>query len=47
MPVPALRALLPVVGKLLLRIPFREVLFFVVLLVIAGENYPFSNFPMY
>jgi hypothetical protein len=47
MPVPALRALLPVVGKLLLRIPFREVLFFVVLLVIPGENYPFSNFPMY
>jgi hypothetical protein len=35
------------VGRLLLRIPFREVWLSVVLLLIVGENYPFSNFPMY
>ncbi|HEY5779197.1 MAG TPA: hypothetical protein VIT00_10700 [Terrimicrobiaceae bacterium] len=32
---------------LLLRIPFREVWLSVALLLIVGENYPFSNFPMY
>jgi hypothetical protein len=41
------RSVLPVIGKALLRIPFREVLFFVIVLLIVGENYPFSNFPMY
>ncbi len=35
------------VGKLLLRVPFREVWLSVALLLIVGENYPFSNFPMY
>lgn len=34
-------------GRLLLRIPFREVWLSVALLLIVGENYPFSNFPMY
>jgi hypothetical protein len=34
-------------GRLLLRVPFREVWLSVALLLIAGENYPFSNFPMY
>jgi hypothetical protein len=35
------------VGKVLRRIPFREVWLSVALLVVVGENYPFSNFPMY
>ena len=34
-------------GRLLLRVPFREVWLSVALLLIVGENYPFSNFPMY
>ena len=34
-------------GKLLLRIPFREVWLSVALLLVVGENYPFSDFPMY
>jgi hypothetical protein len=34
-------------GTLLLRVPFREVWLSVALLLIIGENYPFSNFPMY
>jgi hypothetical protein len=34
-------------GRLLLRVPFREVWLSVALLLIIGENYPFSNFPMY
>jgi hypothetical protein len=34
-------------GKILLRIPFREVWLSVVLLLAVGENYPFSDFPMY
>jgi len=36
-----------ILGKLLLRIPFREVWLSVALLLIVGENYPFSDFPMY
>jgi hypothetical protein len=39
----ALRAL----SNLLRRIPFREVWLSVGLLLLVGENYPFSNFPMY
>ena len=35
------------VGKTLLRIPFREVWLSVALLLVVGENYPFSDFPMY
>jgi hypothetical protein len=35
------------VGELSLRIPFREVWLSVTLLLLVGENYPFSNFPMY
>ena len=38
---------LHLLGRLLLRIPFREVWLSVALLLIVGENYPFSNFPMY
>jgi hypothetical protein len=34
-------------GRFLLRVPFREVWLSVALLLIVGENYPFSNFPMY
>ena len=34
-------------GGLLLRVPFREVWLSVALLLMVGENYPFSNFPMY
>jgi hypothetical protein len=34
-------------GRLLRRLPFREVWLSVALLLIVGENYPFSNFPMY
>jgi hypothetical protein len=34
-------------GKLLRRIPFREVWLSVALLLVVGENYPFSDFPMY
>jgi hypothetical protein len=34
-------------GRLLLRVPFREVWLSVALLLVVGENYPFSNFPMY
>ena len=40
-------ALVRSVGKLLLRVPFREVWLSVALLLLVGENYPFSNFPMY
>jgi hypothetical protein len=40
-------ALVRLVGKLLLRIPFREVWLSVALLLVVGENYPFSDFPMY
>ena len=40
-------ALVRSVGKLLLRVPFREVWLLVALLLLVGENYPFSNFPMY
>jgi hypothetical protein len=36
-----------IVGKLLLRIPLREVWLSVAVLLLVGENYPFSNFPMY
>ena len=35
------------IGKTLLRIPFREVWLSVALLLVVGENYPFSDFPMY
>jgi hypothetical protein len=34
-------------GKFVLRVPFREVFLSVALLLLVGENYPFSNFPMY
>ncbi|HEY5744096.1 MAG TPA: hypothetical protein VIS99_16345 [Terrimicrobiaceae bacterium] len=34
-------------GRLLLRLPFREVWLSVAVLMVVGENYPFSNFPMY
>ena len=34
-------------GSFLLHVPFREVWLAVALLLIVGENYPFSNFPMY
>lgn len=34
-------------GRFVLRIPFREVWLSVALLLLVGENYPFSNFPMY
>jgi hypothetical protein len=34
-------------GRFLVRIPFREVWLSVALLLVVGENYPFSNFPMY
>jgi hypothetical protein len=40
-------AFLRSVLKLLLRIPFREVWLSVAFLLLIGENYPFSNFPMY
>ena len=36
-----------IVVKLLMRTPFREVWLSVALLLLVGENYPFSNFPMY
>jgi hypothetical protein len=42
-----LTVLTRMVGKLLLRIPFREVWLSVALLLVVGENYPFSDFPMY
>ncbi len=35
------------IGKTLLRVPFREVWLSVALLLVVGENYPFSDFPMY
>jgi hypothetical protein len=35
------------VKKILLRVPFREVWLSVALLLVVGENYPFSDFPMY
>ncbi|HEY5813544.1 MAG TPA: hypothetical protein VIT23_12930 [Terrimicrobiaceae bacterium] len=34
-------------GRLLSRLPFREVWLSVAVLMVVGENYPFSNFPMY
>ena len=36
-----------IAGRVLQRVPFREVWLSVALLLIVGENYPFSNFPMY
>jgi hypothetical protein len=35
------------IWNLLRRIPFREVWLSVGLLLLVGESYPFSNFPMY
>jgi hypothetical protein len=46
-PIGKIPAVLRFLGKLLLRIPFREVWLSVALLLIVGENYPFSDFPMY
>lgn len=46
-PTAKLSAALHFFGKLLRRIPFREVWFSVALLLVVGENYPFSDFPMY
>jgi hypothetical protein len=43
----AISAARRLLGQLLLRVPFREVWLSVALLLIIGENYPFSNFPMY
>jgi hypothetical protein len=40
-------ALWRLVIRVLLRVPFREVWLSVALLLAVGENYPFSNFPMY
>jgi hypothetical protein len=34
-------------GSFLRRIPFREVVASVAVLLFMGENFPFSNFPMY
>ena len=46
-PIGKIPAVLRFFGKLLRRIPFREVWFSVALLLVVGENYPFSDFPMY
>ena len=46
-PAEKIPAVLRFLGKLLLRIPFREVWLSVALLLVVGENYPFSDFPMY
>jgi hypothetical protein len=46
-PTEKIPAVLRFLGKLLRRIPFREVWLSVALLLVVGENYPFSDFPMY
>ena len=46
-PTEKLSAALHFFGNLLRRIPFREVWLSVALLLVVGENYPFSDFPMY
>jgi hypothetical protein len=46
-PAEKIPAVLRFLGKLLLRIPFREVWLSVAVLLVVGENYPFSDFPMY
>ena len=40
-------ALWRLVKAVLFHVPFREVWLSVALLLLVGENYPFSNFPMY
>ncbi|HEY5705891.1 MAG TPA: hypothetical protein VIS96_09990 [Terrimicrobiaceae bacterium] len=46
-PIDKSSAILGLLGKLLRLTPFREVWLSVALLLVVGENYPFSDFPMY